>query len=578
MAQEPTSLGSNFYLNPLDEKINLLAYRYNFLNIKSAEPSLGIPVSSRYALQNQVYYFPIITNASTYIDSRRFSNSNNTLVYFNDNIGIGSQFPEEKLTVVGNISGTQNIVIGENNFSNSSSSSILAGAGNCVLSEYSTIGGGQSNSICADSSYSYIGAGFLNQINAPSGLISGGTQNIICGNSSSIGGGGHNTICAAGSNINGGNYNLIESSADNSSITGGSNNTVSGYASIINGGFNSCNTGDFSTVSGGYKNLTESGFGSVVGGYCNTASGYYGSFVSGGGCNKTQSNSNSILGGYCNTASGDYSVILGGCQNNTMYSYANILGGLNNKNFGYTSSILGGQNNQLSANNSFILGSNIVVPAGFVDTTFVENLSVLRDITSDINITGNVKIQKNLLVYGSISALSGLTNIASQTVTTSSLRIENYGVGPALYVFQDLDYPISEFVSNQLSTVFYIGNTPANPLDGTTGFIGINTNTPNVELTVNGSISSTGIIYASGGNSEEWNRSSAKAITSIGNNVNTSFVYFHNLNTRDIITQVYDNSSYEVVYPSIANTSTNSITILFATAPTSNQYRIVVRG
>jgi hypothetical protein len=129
------------------------------------------------------------------------------------------------------------------------------------------------------------------------------------------------------------------------------------------------------------------------------------------------------------------------------------------------------------------------------------------------------------------------------------------------YVFQDLNYPIAEFVSNQLSDVLYIGNTPTNPLNGTTGFIGINTNTPNVELTVNGSISSNSVIYASGGNSDIWNRSAIMQVTSIGDGVNSSFVYYHNFGSRDVITQIYDNTSYNVVYPLVSNTTIDSITI-----------------
>jgi hypothetical protein len=599
-SQEPVSLGGNFYLNPLNENTNCLAYQNNFINIKSAEPSLGIPNINTYAISETPYYFPIIANASTYIDSRKFSNSNNTLVYFNDKIGIGTNEPNRKLSVMGGISGTTNIIIGDSNNSFSSYSSVLGGANNLVYNSYSTIAGGTGNVIL--SSYSFIGGGFLNQINNSSGFITGGTQNIINGNASNIIGGGNNTIDSNAANINGGNYNYICESSDGSVIAGGNFNTISGYCASIVGGFCNTSCGNFTIINGGYCNSTNSCFNVIVGGYCNTTNGAvnpqfpsYGNYIGAGGCNSITGSTGVIVGGYANTSSGYYNTTINGQFNSIIGNYNNVNGLCNSSSANYSSiingccniiqsnqgneysTIIGGYCNTLKGSNSFILGSNIQVD-GINDTTFVENLSVLRNITSDLNITGNVDIQKNLFVYGSISALSGLTNINTDSITTSSLRLENYGIGPALYVFQNGNYPIAEFVSNQNSDVLYIGNTPVNPLDGTTGYIGINTNTPNVELTVNGSISSNSVIYADGGNSDIWNSSSFKQVTSIGDGVNSTFVYYHNYGSRDIITQIYDNTTYNVVYPLVSNTTVDSITISFDFIPPVDQYRVIVRG
>ena len=52
----------------------------------------------------------------------------------------------------------------------------------------------------------------------------------------------------------------------------------------------------------------------------------------------------------------------------------------------------------------------------------------------------------------------------------------------------------------------------------------------------------------------------------------------HNLGTRDVVTQIYDGSSYAVVEAQIVNTDTNTVTVTFNTATTANQYRIVVIG
>jgi hypothetical protein len=394
MAQEPPSVANNFYLNKLDSNTNNIAYSYNFIDIKSVEPSLGVPSISTYANPTSAYYFPIITNASTYGNSRKISNSNDTLVYFNNNIGIGTSRPNNRLTVAGTISANNNILIGSSNTSSGLYASVIAGQNNKIsLSGInSSIGGGTYNAISGCNSfigggthnkvlsaYGYIGGGFYNQVNNTSGLIFGGTSNIVNGNASNINGGGHNLINGASSNINGGAYNIINN--------------------------------DFSVINGG-------------------------SF---------------------NTASGNYN------------------------------GIFGGKNNTLSAINSYIIGSNITVE-NINDTTFVENLAVL----SSINIKGD------LTVYGTISALSGISVKTTTFSETSALIIYNTGIGPALDVTQAFgDYDIAIFKGNQNTQVLHIGNTPVDPMDGITGHIGVNTSTPNVELTVNGSISSNGNIYAS---------------------------------------------------------------------------------
>lgn len=65
----------------------------------------------------------------------------------------------------------------------------------------------------------------------------------------------------------------------------------------------------------------------------------------------------------------------------------------------------------------------------------------------------------------------------------------------------------------------------------------------------------------------------------IGNNSATSFVLTHSLNTRDVTVQVAEKESpYEVVMADVVLTSVDTITVTFASAPTSNQYRAVIIG
>ena len=63
----------------------------------------------------------------------------------------------------------------------------------------------------------------------------------------------------------------------------------------------------------------------------------------------------------------------------------------------------------------------------------------------------------------------------------------------------------------------------------------------------------------------------------VGNNSNTSFVITHGLNTKDVVVDIYKNINGEQVYADILRSAVNTVTVSFASAPTSNQYRVVIQ-
>lgn len=69
-----------------------------------------------------------------------------------------------------------------------------------------------------------------------------------------------------------------------------------------------------------------------------------------------------------------------------------------------------------------------------------------------------------------------------------------------------------------------------------------------------------------------------KATANVGNGTNTSFAVSHNLGTRDVQVQVYDNSSYDTVECDVVRTDANTVTVSFTVAPTTDAYRVVVIG
>lgn len=66
--------------------------------------------------------------------------------------------------------------------------------------------------------------------------------------------------------------------------------------------------------------------------------------------------------------------------------------------------------------------------------------------------------------------------------------------------------------------------------------------------------------------------------TSVGDGSATSIAVTHSLGTKDVAVVVRDNSDDSIVETDIVATSTSVVTLSFAVAPTSNQYRVVVIG
>lgn len=65
--------------------------------------------------------------------------------------------------------------------------------------------------------------------------------------------------------------------------------------------------------------------------------------------------------------------------------------------------------------------------------------------------------------------------------------------------------------------------------------------------------------------------------TDIGNGSSTSITVTHNLGTKDIIIELYEKSTGQTVYTDVTRTTTNAIRLDFATAPSSNQFRVLVK-
>lgn len=76
-----------------------------------------------------------------------------------------------------------------------------------------------------------------------------------------------------------------------------------------------------------------------------------------------------------------------------------------------------------------------------------------------------------------------------------------------------------------------------------------------------------------------WSLAPKRYESLVGDGSNTSYTITHNLGTRDLQVSVYRNSgNYDEVECEVRYTSTTQITLVFSAAPTSDQFRCVVRG
>ena len=69
-----------------------------------------------------------------------------------------------------------------------------------------------------------------------------------------------------------------------------------------------------------------------------------------------------------------------------------------------------------------------------------------------------------------------------------------------------------------------------------------------------------------------------KKVSNIGDGTATSITYVHNLDTKNVTVAVIDNSTDELVLADVLANNVDSVQITFDTAPTLNQYRVVVIG
>jgi hypothetical protein len=308
-------------------------------------------------------------------------------------------------------------------------------------------------------------------------------------------------------------------------------NTASGNYSVITGGNNNLTTNTGSTVGGGYYNSTSSVYGSIVGGYRNTANGSN-SIIGGGANNTTYSNYGSILGGSSNTVC-NYGFIGGGCTNLATGSASIVVGGYKNTNSGTYSSIIGGVCNTINSNTSYY---NYI--AGGCNNNIAPGVSGAFVLGTDIAAT-----------YSGYTYVNNI--IASNNICSTNLCVSNLSANSTIFT----NGVLSAFCSVSRCSII-------------TGTSMINNSIINGNQSVFGTLSSPNFAILPG------NRYS----TTLGNGTVSSFTVNHNLSTKNVFTTVIDNSTNQIVYPTIIVPNLSSIQVNFSFVPVLTAYNISIVG
>ena len=170
-------------------------------------------------------------------------------------------------------------------------------------------------------------------------------------------------------------------------------------------------------------------------------------------------------------------------------------------------------------------------------TMYVDRLGINTDISL---LSNNLKlaVQGDTVIYGNLSSLGTTTLVNVTANVTDALSVVNPGFGSLNAIYISQGGPGAGIKMDNA------GSGPMMTLEGN-GNVGIGTGTPNEKLTVNGKISSNNIIYALGGDSNQWNSST------------TLFASSSSLWQSNFVTTSASSGRWNTAYNTLTSTSGN---------------------
>lgn len=183
-----------------------------------------------------------------------------------------------------------------------------------------------------------------------------------------------------------------------------------------------------------------------------------------------------------------------------------------------------------------------------------------EDDTVEVAIDSNGKLY--IPTYPTLLSLGGIAS-TEKGANNGVAELDANGKVPSSQLPSYVDDAIEGYYYNNK---FYSDSEHTTEITGETGKI-------YVDLTTNKAYRWSGSTYV-----EIAQATIHKYIGTItGDGTATSFTITHGLNSRDVIVNVYDASTYEEIITDIVRTSTNAITVSFAVAPTvGTNYSVVI--
>ena len=235
------------------------------------------------------------------------------------------------------------------------------------------------------------------------------------------------------------------------------------------------------------------------------------------------------------------------------------------------------------ADNIILLNSNLAGDAAPSEDSGIEvergtaaNVSFIWDESADYWSTVNQKLH-----IGSLADFGNTTGTSEILLHTSG-EVKKLDISTALAVLQ--------FVGN--SGIESIGQTAYLTIqgDGTTITTDASSNSLSISIadaseTVKGAvelattaevITGTDTVRAVTPAGVEAHYDSKNFAGDVGDGSATSYAITHSLETLDVIVQVYEKSSGATVFTDVERTDTDTVTLIFASAPAANAYRVLV--
>ena len=177
---------------------------------------------------------------------------------------------------------------------------------------------------------------------------------------------------------------------------------------------------------------------------------------------------------------------------------------------------------------------------------------VVSDNTVTIGLPSDVTIGNNLLVSGNLTVSGTTTTVNTETINLADniITLNSNATGSAT---EDAGIEIERGDDTNVAIIW--------------------DETNNRWTFTNDGVTYQNILLESEVQSTVTDREYA---VSIGDGTTLAYTVTHNLNSKDVIVQLYDNSSFDTVYADVVRDTVNTVIVTFTVAPTSNDIRVLI--